>query len=300
MGPFQCYVRGASTRVVIELESFRDWLVVFFVVIDKLVWYYQHVWVWIRSFFVLLLLCDFVSGVFVSGLTSRVFCRVLNGITRLDAYSLKFEKGELLERCIEETMCWRKCVLMSNPWTSHCLMLSSSRYHVVHVAWNRCSYRCMFVGIVPFSFVCLKIVALMARDSLCSKVSMKSYSSSASTRHTKTSGMLAVTTSVEYVIHRMNCALYEEWTEARPLLRRCIRQGSVFFVDLRDLVTYLIDLWPSIRPFIRCTGIPHVKDNVDSVSVASFHFLHFFASFHFFFVLRMLFNYFVLQIRGSE
>ena len=40
-------------------------------------------------------------------------------------------------------------------------------------------------------------------------------------------GMVEVVTIVLYLIQRMKGALDEEWTDDRPLLRRCIREGLV-------------------------------------------------------------------------
>ena len=78
--------------------------------------------------------------------------------------------------------------------------------------------------------------------------------------------MVNVTTLVYYLLQRLKTALYEDWTEDKALLRKCIRQGSVDFVDYRQLLTKLIELWLSIRPFIRCTGHPDAKEKADSVS----------------------------------
>ena len=66
----------------------------------------------------------------------------------------------------------------------------------------------------------------------------------------------------------MRSALHEEWTEGRVLLRKCIRSGSVDFQDLRLLISELIDLWPNVRLYIRCTGLAHAKEKVDSVSIS--------------------------------
>ena len=79
-------------------------------------------------------------------------------------------------------------------------------------------------------------------------------------------GMVEVTTALKYVIHRLKGALYEDWTEDKPLLRACIREGSVAFCSLREILGDLIELWPSIRPYIRYTGHPHSKSTVDRVS----------------------------------
>ena len=79
-------------------------------------------------------------------------------------------------------------------------------------------------------------------------------------------GMVEVTTIVEYVVQRLRSALYEVWTEGKPLLRKCIRQGSVRFANMLELLTDLIDLWPTIRSFVRSTGFLEAKEKADSVS----------------------------------
>ena len=63
---------------------------------------------------------------------------------------------------------------------------------------------------------------------------------------------------------RTGSAVYED----KVLLRRCILKGSVVFGKLREVLGDLIDLWPSIRPFISCTGLQHLKERVDSVSIS--------------------------------
>ena len=47
--------------------------------------------------------------------------------------------------------------------------------------------------------------------------------------------MVEVTSLVDYVIIRLKNAVYEDWKESRVLLRKCIRQGSVAFKDLREV-----------------------------------------------------------------
>ena len=84
--------------------------------------------------------------------------------------------------------------------------------------------------------------------------------------HESIFGMVEVTTIVEYVVQRLRSALYQVWTEGKPLLRKCIRQGSVSFVDMRELLTDLIDLWPTIRSFMRSTGFLEATEKADSVS----------------------------------
>ena len=84
--------------------------------------------------------------------------------------------------------------------------------------------------------------------------------------HQDVFGIVEVTSLVDYVILRLKSAVYEDWTEGKVLLRKVIRQGFVGFQNLREVLTDLVDLWPSIRLFIRCTGLPHVKDQTNSVS----------------------------------
>ena len=75
-------------------------------------------------------------------------------------------------------------------------------------------------------------------------------------------GMVNVITLVEYLLQRLKTALYEAWTVGKVVLRKCIRQGSVDFMDYRQLLTEFIELWPCIRPFIRCTGHPGRKEKL--------------------------------------
>ena len=91
--------------------------------------------------------------------------------------------------------------------------------------------------------------------------------------HQDVFGMLEVTTALEYVIHCLKGSLYEDWTEDRPLLRTCIRKGSVAFSELRDVLGDVIELWPSIRPYVRYTGHPHFKSTVDRVSTLVLRFV---------------------------
>ena len=87
--------------------------------------------------------------------------------------------------------------------------------------------------------------------------------------------MVEITTLVNYTLHRLKSDLYEAWTENKVVLRKCVRQGYVDFCDLRAVLTDLIDLWPSIRPYIRCTGKPEAKESSDRVSVCNFYFFVF-------------------------
>ena len=54
--------------------------------------------------------------------------------------------------------------------------------------------------------------------------------------------------------------------EERTILCKSVRRGHVKFADLRDVLSDLIELWSSIRPFVRCTGNPEAKDKAERVS----------------------------------
>ena len=72
--------------------------------------------------------------------------------------------------------------------------------------------------------------------------------------------MPEVVTLVEYLVLRLRSALHEAWTEDFVVLCRCISKSREEFVDFCNLLGELIDLWPSIRPFVRYTGLSHAKD----------------------------------------
>ena len=90
--------------------------------------------------------------------------------------------------------------------------------------------------------------------------------------------MVEITNFVEYRLHRLKSALYEEWTEGKVVHRRCVRQGSVSFCDLRAILTDLIDLCLSIHPTFTVLGNlkrkKHLRELVIFVfpSVVSFGF----------------------------
>ena len=87
--------------------------------------------------------------------------------------------------------------------------------------------------------------------------------------HQNTFGMLEIVAVVEYIVLRMRSALHETWTEGKIVLRRSIRQGSVPVEVLHRVVDNIVGLWANVRPFKRYTGLPRVKERVDSVSVLS-------------------------------
>ena len=84
--------------------------------------------------------------------------------------------------------------------------------------------------------------------------------------HQDVFGMVEIVTLAEFIIQKMKSAVYEDWTEGKPLLRKCIRTGRVDFWELRELLTDLTELWHILRPYIRCTGLPYAKVKADRVS----------------------------------
>ena len=79
-------------------------------------------------------------------------------------------------------------------------------------------------------------------------------------------GKVELITFVEYIVRRMRSDLHEEWTEDRVVFRQCLLKGVASFEDLRSLVVDLIDLWPSMKPYICRNRLPHAKDAADLVS----------------------------------
>ena len=77
---------------------------------------------------------------------------------------------------------------------------------------------------------------------------------------------LVEVTSLVYTILRLKTAVYEAWMEGRVVLCKSVRQRLENISDYRQVLSDLIELWPSIRPFVRCTGYPEAKDKADRLS----------------------------------
>ena len=110
-------------------------------------------------------------------------------------------------------------------------------------------------------------------------------------------GMVSVTTLVEYLVHRLKSALYEDWTEDILILRKCIRQGSVGFIDYRQFLSEVVDLWPTIRPSVRCTSHPDAKGKADSGSCFFFSLFFLLVICHRFFPLLVCVLYIQFVVR---
>ena len=86
--------------------------------------------------------------------------------------------------------------------------------------------------------------------------------------HQDVFGMLQITTLLNYVVQRLKTALHEEWTEDKLLLMKSIRQGYVIFADMRGVCGELLDVWNSVRRYVRYTGLPQLKDRGEWVSLS--------------------------------
>ena len=98
-------------------------------------------------------------------------------------------------------------------------------------------------------------------------------------------GMVSATLLVEYLVHRLKSASYEGLN-----LCNCIRQGSVRFADYRSFLAEVVDLWPSLRPYVRCTGHTDAKGKANSVSRFLLFFVSDLSSFSFFFYLPFVYS----------
>ena len=203
-------------------------------------------------------------------LVPQVLRLVLKGVTSFEEYSLWFEKDAEFERCfivcgvndVLKKICIGREPLEQCVPRSHLVPLS----HLLH---------CLPIKRLPLSLLDASASLMRVLEDnlddgrrfivyrgfdevmflLCIRLA-----------HQVVFGMVEVTGLVDYTILRLKSSIYEAWTEDRVLLRKCIRQGFVAFKDLREVLTDLIDLWPTIRPYVRCTGLPDVKGKADSVS----------------------------------
>ena len=83
--------------------------------------------------------------------------------------------------------------------------------------------------------------------------------------HQAVSGMLEVTTLVDYLMLRLRGALQEPWLEDVYELHRCFNAGRVQFLELRGVVADLLSVWEYVRIFVRYTGSKHLQRSSDRV-----------------------------------
>ena len=199
---------------------------------------------------------------------------VLNGASAFGAYAIQYEKDAEEERCF--VVFWedghlKKVCIGSEPLeqpVSYAELTPLSRFvcclegekHPVSV-----------VGVSPSL---LRVLSDSRVDGkrfvVCQSFNSANLLQCVRQAHQDVSGMVKITTLVDYTLHRLKRALYEEWTEGKVVLRKCVRQGCADFCDLRAVLTDLTDLWRSIRPYIRCNGKPEAKASSDRVGVVIF------------------------------
>ena len=180
---------------------------------------------------------------------------------------MQFEKTEAEERCY--VLCWEGDFLKKVCVACQSLELPMPDAELVPVARIMCG-----LSIAGGSPTLLRVLSdrredgrrFMVVQRFTEEVLLQSFLQA----HQDVFGMLEVVTAVEYVVLRLKSVVHEDWLEGKPCLRKCILAGVVKFVDLRTVLTDLIELWPTFRPYIRYTGHPHLKEVVDRVSILEF------------------------------
>ena len=213
------------------------------------------------------------------GLAPRVIRLLLSGITKFKEYSIQFEKEDDAEFCFvvwwEDDHLKKVCISVESldQALPDAELVPLSR--VIH-SLDPPHFPLCIRGASPTLVRVLGDVLPDGRDFVVherftSEVFLECFRRA----HQNIFGMLEVVTAVEYIVLRMRSALHDTWTEGKTVLRRCIRKGSVPFEDLLPVVDDIVGLWANIRPFVRYTGLPHVKERVDSVSISSITFGNF-------------------------
>ena len=170
----------------------------------------------------------------------RVLCLELGSVATFKEYCVHFEKEADIERCY--VVYWEKRNLKkmyrlstSGSSCSQCRTQTLARFiwssgvPLLHLCIRGCSPSLLRVLSDNRSddrqFIVLREIG---EDSLLQCVRRA---------HEDVFGMVKVTTIVKYVVHRLKRALYEEWTEEKPLLRKCIGQlcGPAWAVKWSDL-----------------------------------------------------------------
>ena len=201
-----------------------------------------------------------------------MFRQVLRGAASFREYSVQYEKDALVERCFvlfwEEGYVKKVCVGCESQEQP------MPKPEMVPLARVVCSLQSekLPLNIRGGSPSLLRIQEDSRTDDrrfiAYEQFSSEGFLQCVRQAHQDVFGMVEVITLMEYTVHRMKSALYEEWTEDRPILRKCVRQGNVDFCDLRPLLTDLIELWPAIKPYIPCTGNLEALGSSDRVSVS--------------------------------
>ena len=184
------------------------------------------------------------------GLAPRVIRLMANGIATFKNYSVQFEKDAFVEHCY--VLFWegghlKKVCVGSEPVdqpvpTAELVPLS----RVIHSLYSKQ----MPLAVVGASPSLLRVIGDNRTDGRRFVVHQgfteELFLQSIRQAHQDIFGMVEVTTIVEYVVHRLRNAVYEEWTEDKIVLCRCLRKSSVDFCDYRELLTDLIELGPRV------------------------------------------------------
>ena len=204
------------------------------------------------------------------GIAPRVFRQVLSSATSFREYGVQYEKNALFERCF--VLFWEEGHVKKVCIGCESLEQPMPKSELVPLARVVCSLESkkLPLNIGGGSPSLLRVMEDSRTDGrrfiVFEQFGPEGFLQCICQAHQDVFGMVEVSTLMEYTYHRMKSALYEEWTENRPIPRKCVRQGFVDFCYLRPLLTDLIELWPTIRPYIRCTGNLEAKRSSDRVS----------------------------------
>ena len=213
------------------------------------------------------------------GLAPRVIRLLLGGISKFKEYSIQFEKEDDAEFCFgvwwEDLHLKKVCISMESLDRSlpdaELVPLSRLIYSLDPPQFPLCIRGASPTLVRVLGEVLPDGRNFVVHERFTSEVFLECFRRA----HQNIFGMLEIVTVVEYIVLRMRSALHDTWTEGKTVLRRCIRNGSVPFEDLLRVVDDIVGLWANIRLFIRYTGLPHVKQRVDSVSISSIAFDNF-------------------------
>ena len=213
--------------------------------------------------------CLFQS-VLCQGLVPRVLRVMFKNIGQFREYSLQYEKDTEVERCF--VLFWEDNYLKKVCVGCESLLQRVPKPELLPLARVVCS---LPSGKLPLAVVggSPSLVRVLSDTRTDSRVfvSYQPFTSEMLIRCIRQAyqdvfSMMEVTSLVDCTVLRLKTAIYEAWMEERTILCKSVRQGHVEFTDLREVLSDLIELWPSIRPFVRCTGNPEAKDKAERVS----------------------------------
>ena len=213
--------------------------------------------------------CLFQS-VLCQGRVPRRLRIIFKSIVRFREYSLQYEKDVDFERCF--VLFWEENYLKKVCVGRESLTQTIPKPELLPLARIICSLESkrLLLVIVGGSPSLARVLADTRNDGRVF-VAYQPFDSEMLIRcfqqaYQDVFSMVKLTTLVEYTIHRLKTAVYEDWMEERATLCKSVCQGFVDFAELRRVLSGLAGLWSSIRPFVRCTGIPETKDEAESVS----------------------------------